>query len=1060
MSRAEGDRTSGGSAGEPGVELRLLSGVSYRGREVSGTRLRELLALLAAEPRSGSSAARLIADLWRDDRPDHPGKALQVLVSRARSRLGDGVVASTPAGYRLAVPEESIDVTALRAYARACAYHDADPAAVLAAAEAGLGLWDGTVGDGGEDAGDDPLTVLRVASLADHRAVRRGRALALAGLARHAEALPALADAAGRTPRDEEVLLALLRTEAAVTGPAAALARYDAHRRALRDELGADPGPALQDLHRELLEAGSPAVRHGVAHEPNPLLGRDDDVAAVLAMLRGSRVVSVVGPGGLGKTRLAHAVAGRAEQRTVHVVGLAGVSGDGDVAGEVASALGAGDTLRTPTAASASGTLTGIVDALGRGPVLLVLDNCEHVVDGAADLVSALVARSAGLRVLTTSRAPLGLSSESVHPLPELTLPTVVELFGRRARAARPGVELPADAVTELCRHLDGLPLAVELAAARVRALSVGEIAQRLDDRFALLRGGSRDAPARHRTLHAVVDWSWTLLDPGARAALRTLSVFPGGFTTDAAGHVLDADALPVLEHLVDQSLLGVSDAAGGARFRMLETVREFCSAHRESAGETDAATSRFLAWARAFGAGHHDAPFGPAPRPAMERIRDEQDNLLAALRHGLARDDGDTVAATAAALGAMWTAETNVVRVAGLAAETGPLLSHHRPGPGFVEVTRTAATLCAAGVFTLEGPRATRSLVTLHRLPPAPGDTAVRAVAAVLVAMTGGPSALHELWEGRLPLATGAAYELASYVREYEGDLDGALTCAQAALDAFDEAATPWMHVIARNRMSDVCLQLERGEQARRHSQEAIRVLGSHGTVFDPANLQWGLMLAHLACGSVEDAGQIYDRFAQVIAELESSDGGTAGYLRGLHAEIALSLGDVATGLARWREASALMDLDTSYVVAGTTAGTLEVLAATLAAHERHGRLDLVPDVAAALPSLLERVLADPAVPVPSFRFGFPWCGAAVLGLAVVDAGRDPTAAARLVALAQRLHFARNFAATMSSAGARHVAEEADPDAYAEAVAAYASLGPDELRAATLAAVREHLRR
>ncbi|MET0190740.1 MAG: BTAD domain-containing putative transcriptional regulator, partial [Pseudonocardia sediminis] len=936
MSRAEGDRTPGGTAGAPEVELRLLSGVTHRGQEVGGARLRGLLALLAAEPRSGVSAARLISDLWRDDAPEHPAKALQVLVSRARARLGDGVVASTPTGYRLAVPEEGVDVTALRAHARACARHDADPAALLAAAEAGLALWDGDAGDEGEDAGDDPLTALRVAALPDHRTLRRARALALARLGRHTEALPALADAAREVPRDEELLLALLRAEASVTGPAAALARYDTHRRALRDELGADPGPALQDLHRALLDADSPTVRHGVAHEPNPLLGRDDDVAAVLAMLRGSRVVSIVGPGGLGKTRLAHAVAGRAEQRTVHLVGLAGIDDDGDVAGEVASALGAGDTLRTPAAGTASGTLTGIVDALGRGPVLLVLDNCEHVVDGAAELVAALVARSAGLRVLTTTRAPLGLSSESVHPLPELALPTAVELFVQRARAARPGVELPVDAVTELCRHLDGLPLAVELAAARVRVLSVGEIAQRLDDRFALLRGGSRDAPARHRTLHAVVDWSWTLLDPGARAAMRTLSVFPGGFTTDAAGHVLDADALPVLEHLVDQSLLGVSDAAGGARFRMLETVRAFCADHRESAGGTGDATSRFLAWARAFGTRHHDAPFGAAPRPAMERIRAEQDNLLAALRLGLAHGDGDTVAAATAVLAAMWTAETNVVRVAGLAAETGPLLSHHRPGPAYVEVTRTAATLCAAGVFTLEGPRATRSLVTLRRLPPAPGDTAVRAVAAVLLAMTGGPSALHELWEGRMPLATGAAYELASYVREYEGDLDGALTCAQAALDAFDETAAPWMHVIARNRMSDVCLQLERGGRARHHSQEAIRVLGAHGTVFDPANLQWGLMLADLACGDVEDAARIYDRFAQAIAELESSDAATAGYLRGLKAEIALSRGETDSGLTSWREAAALMDLDTTYVVAGTTAGALEVLAATLAAHER----------------------------------------------------------------------------------------------------------------------------
>ena len=177
--------------------------------------------------------------------------------------------------------------------------------------------------------------------------------------------------------------------------------------------------------------------------------------------------------------------------------------------------------------------------ALAPGPALLVLDNCEHVVRSAADLVHALVSLTEELRVLTTSRAPLGLSSESVYLLPELDLDTTAELFRQRARAVRPDADLPADAVRELCGGLDGLPLAVELAAARVRVMSVAEIARRLDDRFAVLRGGPRDAPQRHRTLDAVIDWSWNLLDPAGQAAMRALSVFPGGFTADAARHLL-----------------------------------------------------------------------------------------------------------------------------------------------------------------------------------------------------------------------------------------------------------------------------------------------------------------------------------------------------------------------------------------------------------------------------------------------------------------------------------------------------------------------------------------
>jgi len=330
------------------AELILLPRVAYRGQEVSGPRLRGLLALLADELRSGCSTARLVGGLWPGEQPENPAKAVQILVSRARALLGSDVIVRTPTGYRLALREDQVDASAVLLSESASARHSraGEHAAALADAEAGLALWDGATG--GDADPDDPLSALRAERAAAHRSLRRARALALARLGRHAEAVEALAEVAHQRPRDEEVLAELLRAEAAAVGPAAALARYEAYRRSLREELGADPGDALQAVYRQLLHSAEPAVRHGVQHEPNPLLGRDGDLAAVTGLLRTSRVASIVGPGGLGKTRLAHAVSREAEQRVVHVVALAGVAGDDDVAGEVASVLGVGDSRRAP----------------------------------------------------------------------------------------------------------------------------------------------------------------------------------------------------------------------------------------------------------------------------------------------------------------------------------------------------------------------------------------------------------------------------------------------------------------------------------------------------------------------------------------------------------------------------------------------------------------------------------------------------------------------------------------------------------------------------------------
>ncbi|WP_105971903.1 ATP-binding protein [Streptomyces geranii] len=1035
------------------TDLTLLPRVAHRGQEVTAPRLRALLALLAGDHRTGCSTERLVAGLWPDELPERPGKALQVLVSRARTQLGADVIASTPTGYRLALAEEQVDSSALLLRAAECSdrARAGDHAGSLAAAEAGLALWEGTPA---ADQDGDPVAALRAERAPVHRSLVRARALALARLGRHAEAAGPLAAVAAEHPRDEEVLAELLRGEARSTGPSAALARYEAYRRELRDTLGTDPGAQLKSVQRELLLGEAPVLRHGVPHEPNPLLGRDDDIAAVERLLGGSRAVTVVGPGGLGKTRLAHAVSRRAEQRVVYFVPLAGVTRDDDVAAEVASALGAGEAR--PGALGGHDPVPGILGVLGTGPALLVLDNCEQVVAGAAALVQALVSSARELRVLVTSRAPLGLTSEAVYALPELRLATSVELFGQRARAARPGVELPPDAVAGLCRHLDGLPLAVELAAARVRVLSVPEIARRLGDRFALLRGGVRGVPERHRTLHAVVDWSWNLLDAEARAALRLLSVFPGGFSGEAAEQVLGGDALFVLEQLADQSLLTVADTPAGVRFRMLETVREFSAARRTEAGEDEVALDRFLGWAREFGVTYHDWFFGSGPMTAWELVRAEQDNLVLALRHALARTDGPTVAALTAVLTALWSTGSNFTRLAALTAETGPLLSHYRPEPGseYVEVARSAAVLSTAILFMGYGPHAVRQLVTLRRLPPAPPDTLARAIAIVLCAVPEMRPPDHEvlrrLCDSEEPLLAGIAECVATYVWEYEHDIDRALASARRIITALAPVDNPFLQVMGHARLGELYLRTEGGEAAYTHLMAALEALPRLGDEHDSIGVRSGLVLACLHRGDPDEA-EYWLRQAEGRSIPQPDDFHSPGL--GGRAEIALARGLTEVGLGLWR--GALEGVTGAYTLHGgdpfLDRWVLQIQSAAVTAHAHVGRVEQVAEVVVRLRQDLRTMLDGPAGSPMEVLYG---TALHALGTAALASGDDIPAAVRMIALAERLGVLRDYQPTMSSDRARRAAEQADRAAYADAVSEYAALGRDGLRDAARAVV------
>ena len=343
-------------------------------------------------------------------------------------------------------------------------------------------------------------------------------------------------------------------------------------------------------------------VRSGVRHDTGGLLGREQDLARLRSSISSGRLTTIVGPGGIGKTSAAQLLASESTLPRVHVVELVGVGTGDDVVTAVGAALGVRGSvtgLNALTPAQHSDVRARIAQELDAGPGLLVLDNCEHVLEPVADLVAFLLATTQDLRVLATSRAPLRLSAERVVPLSQLALPDAEALFVRRARAVRPDAAVDSVHVRAVVSRLDGLPLAVELAAARVRTMTVAEVASALTDRFATLRTRDRSAPDRHRTLEAVIAWSWGLLSADERRAMTWLSVFQDGFDLETAAAVLGPEGPDLVESLVEQSLLVLTEDAGRARFRALETIREFAALQLSATGEYDDALRAQHRWAQ-----------------------------------------------------------------------------------------------------------------------------------------------------------------------------------------------------------------------------------------------------------------------------------------------------------------------------------------------------------------------------------------------------------------------------------------------------------------------------
>ncbi|MEV4111988.1 BTAD domain-containing putative transcriptional regulator [Nonomuraea sp. NPDC049695] len=573
---------------------------------LGGPRVRALLTLLALHAGRIVGAEQLVTGMYGPRPPEGVANALQSQVSRLRRALGRDLVEFHPAGYRLVADPQEVDARRFELLAQAGrqALAAGDPGRAATLLREALDLWRGA------PLADAPHAEAAAAALEELRlAATEDRVQADLDLGRHRELVAELRQLTAAHPLRERLSAQLMRALYGSGRQAEALTVYDEARKILDEELGVEPGAELAAAHLAVLRAdpalGAPAAsaprqRRGLRAQLTSFVGRDEEIEQVGARLRANRLVTLLGPGGAGKTRLAIEAAERAAG-DVCFVPLAPVSDGGDVPRAVLAALDIRDTLMYGPDRPAVDPVTRLVSALADRQILMVLDNCEHLVAATAELADALLAACPGLRVLATGREALGITGESILPVAPLRLPPAeagdssgnpsdypaVRLFADRAAAVRPGFAVDAgnaDQVVRICRALDGLPLAIELAAARLRTLSVSDVAARLDDRFRLLIRGSRTALPRHQTLHAVVAWSWDLLDEDEQRLARRLSVFLGGARPEAAERVC---GLPeeVLFSLAEKSLVEFVDG----RFRMLETIRAFCAERLAESGEVDA---------------------------------------------------------------------------------------------------------------------------------------------------------------------------------------------------------------------------------------------------------------------------------------------------------------------------------------------------------------------------------------------------------------------------------------------------------------------------------------
>jgi len=880
--------------------------------EVAGARLRALLIMLALHPGQLVTASQLIDGLWPQEMPAGAGNALQALVSRLRRALPEAVIESRPSGYQLKIDPRSTDIVRFEdLVAAGRAQLRDDPAAAGQTLRQALALWRGPAL---ADVADTDFGQAAIARLDEVRLTAiEQRVDADLRTGNTASLVAELEGLVIAHPMREPLAARLMRALNAAGRRGAALEVYEQTRKRLVNQLGVEPSAELAALHLDILRDEPPAepdpktprpaspvspVSNHTSHtshkstnlraELTSFVGRDAELRQVAELLGAYRLITLTGPGGAGKTRLA-VEAARAELPAtpdgVWLVELAPVTDPADVTSAVLSALGlreqalvspARPRRLTPETPAPPDELSRLLSALSAKRTLLVLDNCEHLVAAAAALADRVLAACPQVRIMATSREPLNITGEALWTVGPLTLPpdpavtsfsaersvvhdfASVRLLTQRARAVVPSFAVTQDnapAVAAICRALDGMPLAIELAAARLRTMAPEQIEARLGDRFGLLSSGSRTAMPRHQTLRAVVDWSWDLLDDAERALWRRFSVFTGGATLEAAEQVCAGSGLPaarvldLLTALAEKSLLTVRHDP--PRYRMLEIIRAYGAERLAEAGEREEVREAHAQYFTRLAEASQDHLLRAEQLDWLAKLSADQDNLHAAVRGAVAAGDGPAAVRLAAALGWYWSLRSMKVEGAEL---IGEALS--APGGAAADPEHLAVAYAMGALLAIETPLRVTGVEWLER-------------AAALAARITDP--VHPVMPLIGPLAA------------LFGEPDPVPGRGQRPVgpDVFDDAAGdphPWVAAIARVLRGHWALNLgQQHAQAEADFLAAVSILAELGERWGQAVALGGLAMLEgwrgehaVAVGHYREARELAAAFGSTEDEVQ----------------------------------------------------------------------------------------------------------------------------------------------------------------------------------------------